>query len=149
MASGELDSSREMLLEENPAIDVSSSPDRDPGSARFEWLGTQEARVTVDAAAPAMLLIRTPHDPGWRAEIDGTPADVVPADYAVQAVAVPEGRHVVDLRYHDPSIGLGALLSAASIAALLGAAAGLRLRRRRAPPPEERDPQPADVAAAR
>jgi uncharacterized membrane protein YfhO len=91
-------------------------------------LGDQAARITVDAAAPAVLLVRTSFDPNWRASVDGHPATLLRADYFLQGVAVPTGHHVVDLRYHDPAIGHGLWGSALALLAVLVAALALRRR---------------------
>jgi uncharacterized membrane protein YfhO len=115
--------------------------ERDPGlgppagageaaGATYRALGPQRARVEVVAPAPGILLVRTPFDPGWRATVDGRPARVIPVDYLDQGVVLQAGRHVVELSYHDPSIGYGLAGSAGSLAALLGAALYLHLRRR-------------------
>ena len=104
------------------------------GSVRYVADGPQAARVEVDAPAPAILLIRTVYDPGWTARVDGRVVPVLPADSLIQAVPVPAGRHIVELAYRDPSIGLGLLGSAVSIATILGAALFIRKRRRRPVP---------------
>ena len=78
--------------------------------------------------------------PNWRATIDGRPAAVLRADYFLQAVAVPAGRHVVRLWYDDPWIGYGVLGSGLSLILLLGTAAGLLMWKRR----EERSPREAE-----
>jgi len=88
----------------------------------------------VRTSTAGILLVRTPYDSNWRATIDGRDAAVFPADYVDQGVSVPGGRHLVVLRYDDPTIGYGLLGSSVSLLALLGGAAALSFRRRRPPP---------------
>ena len=93
--------------------------------------GASSMRLAVEAPSPALVLVKIPFDPDWRASVDGEDVPVEPADYLMQAVPVPGGRHTVSLRYDDPWLGYGLLGSAVSVAALLGAAlAAHRLRKR-------------------
>jgi len=100
------------------------------GTAAYTWLGTQGARVVVDARSPAMVLIRNPYAKGWHAQVDGVESKVSPADYVDQAVEVPAGRHVISLAYDDPTIGYGLLGSGLSLAGLLIALFVFARRRR-------------------
>ncbi|MFN2490972.1 MAG: hypothetical protein ABR529_14815 [Actinomycetota bacterium] len=129
------------VLEDDPGIEPSAAPRRTgtaSGTASYDSRGPQAARVTVDSPRPALLVVRNVFDPNWHATIDGRPAEVLPADYVTQAVAVPRGRHTVRLTYDDPSIGYGLAGSAAAVAVYVTGA--LALRRRRNPPvPAARD----------
>lgn len=112
---------------------LAASPTAQPGGiAAYQSRGTQAAEVFVDAPSPALLVVRNVWDPGWRATVDGRPAPVVVADYLLQGVPVPAGRHTVELRYDDPWVGYGLLGSALALAALAAAAFVLRGRRVRA-----------------
>lgn len=88
-------------------------------SATLESSGTQELEIDVDAGRTSLLVIRMSFDPGWKATIDGTPVEVVPADYAILGVRVPPGSHRVRLVYSDPTIGAGLIGSGLSLLVLL------------------------------
>ncbi len=64
-------------------------------------------------SAPGLLVVLDNHYPGWRATVDGEPADIVRANYTFRAVAVAAGTHVVRMDYrptHWPvSLALAAL----------------------------------------
>jgi hypothetical protein len=77
-------------------------------------------RVGVDAAGMGYLVVADPLQHGWTASIDGRPTSLLAADHALVAVAVPGGRHVVELRSDPPGWDLGLVLSGVSIASLLG-----------------------------
>jgi hypothetical protein len=78
--------------------------------------------VEVDASAPegATLVLYDSYDPGWKATVDGQPADVVRADGLFRAVRLAPGRHHVSFVYRPASLVYGAVLSALAVALLLG-----------------------------
>jgi hypothetical protein len=125
------DPARTVVVEGDPGLVAGTGPVASPpstGRATYEPLGPQQARVEVDTAVPALVLIRNSFDPNWRATVDGEPVSLLAADSLIQAVPVPAGRHVVELRYDDPWIGWGLLASAA---AFLGLGAAMLVLRRR------------------
>ena len=76
------------------------------------------ARIEVETAGPAFLVMSvTPHK-YWRITIDGNEAEAVTVNAGFQGVAVPAGRHVVEMRYRNPLVVAGAGISLASLLAL-------------------------------
>jgi uncharacterized membrane protein YfhO len=75
--------------------------------------------IEVDAPAPAVVVVKNSYDPHWHAEVDGRPTAVLPADYLMQGIPIPAGRHTVTLTYRDSSLGYGVLASALAISGLL------------------------------
>jgi hypothetical protein len=124
------DPSEELILESEPGL-TSSPRGPLPARARFRWTGTGSAEIEVDSAAGGLLLVRNAFDPGWEAAVDGRPAKLLVADFLMQAVPIPAGRHTVELIYRDRSVGYGLVGSAVTIAAVVGAGVALRVRRRR------------------
>jgi uncharacterized membrane protein YfhO len=49
------------------------------------------------------LLFKVTHHPGWRAHLDGEPAEVLRVAPGFIAAAVPAGRHTVRFAYHPPA----------------------------------------------
>jgi hypothetical protein len=86
-------------------------------------------RVEVHAHAPdgGFLVLGDVNYPGWRAAIDGRPAQVYQTDYVLRGVAVPPGDHVVTFRFRPTSFYLGLGLSGASALLLLAFALKPRL----------------------
>ena len=68
-------------------------------------------RMEVAAAGPATLVLANPHFPGWSAALDGRPVAERPAVGAPWRVAVPAGRHVVEVRYRPASFRAGLILA--------------------------------------
>ncbi len=113
------DPSQTAVLERDPAI--VATPGAPPGSATYREVTPEDVRITADAAAPSIVVIRNSYDPGWSATVDGDPASVLPTDYLLQGVAVPAGTHEIRLTYHDPDVSRGMTAGAAVWFILLGA----------------------------
>jgi hypothetical protein len=91
------------------------------GRGRADVLLFEPGRVTVRVATgrPAVLVVSQAGSPGWEASVDGRPAPVLQADYLIQAVAVPGGRHEVTLRYRPLAARLGWLAQVLGLAGLV------------------------------
>jgi hypothetical protein len=107
----------------------------EPVSGTVRWLEYRPEllRLEVDAAARSALVISDELTEGWRATIDGAPADLFLTLGVARGLVVPPGRHQVTLTYRTPRLLEGALASGLG---LLGAVALiLGGRRTRAPVP--------------
>lgn len=73
-------------------------------------------RLEVEAAGRSFLVMSvTPHK-YWRVTIDGTETPAIVTNVGYQGIVVPPGRHVVEMRYHNPLIPIG---GAVTLGALL------------------------------
>ena len=70
------------------------------GVASIVHYGNAEVTIETDAPAAALLVLTDVWHPWWRAEIDGTPVEILKADVLFRAVAVPAGRHLVRFTFH-------------------------------------------------
>ncbi|GEM_PF-3010217 len=79
-------------------------------------------QAEVEAPAATVLRLQQFYFAGWRATIDGRTSDLSPATPAgLIELAIPAGRHLVQLRYAGTvTEGLAGLVSALTLAALLG-----------------------------
>jgi len=92
------------------------------GAARvvFTTDDAERVRLTTESDGPAWLVLTDTWFPGWQARVDGVPQRVWRANYAFRAVAVPAGRHDVELTYAPRSVRDGLVLTLVA-AGLLGA----------------------------
>jgi hypothetical protein len=93
-----------------------------PGVVRevHEWPNGAHitVEVPVETRARAFLVMSvTPHK-YWRITIDGTPAPAIVTNIGYQGVAVPAGRHIVEMRYRNPLIALGGAISVLTVVAM-------------------------------
>lgn len=70
----------------------------------IEAYRTDRITLTVTASEAGMLHIANPYHPGWRATVDGKPADLRPVPPFFQALDLQAGRHRVVLHF-DPLAG--------------------------------------------
>ncbi|HUA68655.1 MAG TPA: YfhO family protein [Candidatus Saccharimonadales bacterium] len=77
----------------------------------FRQFGAQQAHLTVEAPAPALVVIAQAYYHDWHAYVDGKPVPLLRANHAFQALQVPAGQHEVTLRYEDWMFRLGAVIS--------------------------------------
>jgi hypothetical protein len=90
-----------------------------PGKVHAWRETANHARLEVEARGLAFLVMSvTPHK-YWRITIDGNEAPAVVANLGYQGVLVPPGRHVVEMRYRDPLVTVGAAVSVATLLALV------------------------------
>jgi hypothetical protein len=78
-------------------------------------------RIEAEAVRGGRVTVADPFFPGWRARVDGTSAPIAAAPGQAIEVAVPPGRHLLELSYRPASwrLGIGIGLAAAAAVALL------------------------------
>jgi hypothetical protein len=99
-----------------------------PGQVLGFDRSAERIEVEAESQGPALLVIQDAWWPGWRASIDGRPTEIFAADALVRAVRWPPGRHLLEMSYEPPEIGVGLALSSVG-AVLLLLLAALALRR--------------------
>jgi len=77
--------------------------------------GSDTIESSVQADAPALIVLSESYYHLWRAFVDDQPVDLLRANLAFQAVQVPAGTHRLKLVYTDSNIRWGAILSALSV----------------------------------
>jgi hypothetical protein len=110
LATGEVDARQVALLETTPpALEVPAYPAVEVVDITSER--PEHVRIAADASAPGLLVLSAAWDPGWKAYVNGEPADLFVANHLFQAVAIPAGESVVELRYEPSSLTAGMVIS--------------------------------------
>lgn len=86
-----------------------------------------EIVVRAETPVEAILVVADSYDPGWKATIDGEPAEILPAYGLIRGVALPPGSHEVRMVYRPGSLQRGVVLSLLGLV-LTGAALVARRR---------------------
>jgi hypothetical protein len=92
-------------------------------------------RIDIDATAASdgLLVVSEVYESGWKAYVDGKPAEIRATDYAFRGVVLTAGQHTVEFRYEPASLKWGiwiSLLTGAVIAALTVWRSAVWFRRR-------------------
>lgn len=114
---------RAVLATDGPPLAPAVAPE---GAVVVSW-AAEEVVAAVEVSAPAILVFSLPAYPGWRATVDGAPADTVVSDLLFIGVPVSEGSHTIVLRYRPLSVTLGLLLSVVGLCLTLAAIIGPRV----------------------
>lgn len=127
IASPDFDPRREVVLTGDGA--ARPWPPGWSGRARGLLREANRLRIETETSGPGVLVAVEAFDPDWRATVDGSAVAVERANVLFRGVAVPAGRHLVELRYAPRSVAWGAGLCAVGSALLLTALLGGRGRR--------------------
>jgi hypothetical protein len=121
LLGAEFDPNRTIVLHDAPPELGARRPAAPAGSGHASITHEDQRLLAIDvtAAADAFLLIADTYYPGWTAAVDGQPVPLYRANLSVRGLAVPAGRHLVELRYDPPGLATGAALSAIALTALL------------------------------
>jgi hypothetical protein len=105
------------------------APDRVPPQVTYSRPSSDEIAVDTATDRAGFVSVLEAYDPGWRAEVDGRWAPVIPANGFAMAIPTAPGRHSIRLRYETPGRPAGGVLSLLC----LGLLAGLLWTVRRSP----------------
>jgi len=91
------------------------------GRAELASFTPDRQSYRVQTPAKGLLVFSEIHYPeGWSIAIDGEAAEILRVNYALRAVVVPQGEHVVEMAFEMPSVGTArTVASAGSVLILL------------------------------
>jgi hypothetical protein len=110
-----------VMVKTQPALAQCGSEDRVTGY----YENASQVWVDVRMACKGLLIVSDNWYPGWRAEVDGRPAEVWKVNTVIRGVVVDAGVHKVAMRYRPLSVYFGFAFT------LVGLAAAVVLQRRR------------------
>ncbi len=119
VAAGEVDLTREVLLDRRPVPDPAGGEERPLLLARLAEDAPERVVAEVTASYGGLLVLTDLDYPGWIAEEDGRRLPILAADGWFRAVALPAGTHRVVFRYRPLAFYAGAAISALALAAML------------------------------
>ena len=132
MGEESFDPRKEVILEQQP--DPAPVAADTQGEARIVREGTDFMEVDAEVASPSILLVTDAWARGWRAApLEGSSQksyELMPANYALRAVALDRGKHRLRLEYAPLAFHAGAVVSVMAWAAWIAAAVLLWRRER-------------------
>ena len=119
---------REVILSRGTAVTSNGEAKGD----EVAILSYEPERVSIgaDLESPGYLILTDAYYPGWKALVDGQPAEILRADYYFRAVYLEQGDHVVEFIYDPVSFRVGLVVSLVSLLVFAGALGWDRLRGR-------------------
>jgi hypothetical protein len=108
------------ILEREPPRQLPARP-ASATTAQIVRYAPDEVVVDVSGSEPGILVLTDQNYPGWEAEIDGRPAEILVADYIFRAVPVEAGAHQVVFRFVPRTFWQGLLVAGLGTTLLVGA----------------------------
>jgi hypothetical protein len=98
------DPQQTIILEEGDPLQ------QEPGQSQITVLryDPNYAAFAVSSDRPAYFLLSDIHHPQWQATVDGVETPILVADYALRAVPIEAGEHIVEMRFEPPAWTWGA-----------------------------------------
>jgi hypothetical protein len=108
LGSPDFDPRREAVVEGAGPLDTEPTQRLPVRVLKYE---DREVELEVETASPAYLVTSETYYPGWRAWVDGRPAELYLTNVAFRGLVVPPGRHRIRMRFEPPVFYYGLALS--------------------------------------
>jgi len=104
---------------------VQAPPEPSSIAANTTGFGPGRADISLGVPAPAgsALVVSENYYPGWQATVDGREVPTYRADFNLIGVPLPTGARAISLRYSDPAVATGRLITLVACLIALGALA--------------------------
>ena len=130
LPDGSAFSPQDMALVEKP-LTLQSKPTGFSAQAIVTRENATSIDLTTNANAPAFLVLSDIYYPGWKATVDGQPAQIFQTDYVLRGIVVPSGgQHTIRFYFCPTSFYLGLALTIFTIILLIGLVIFLKRRQR-------------------
>ncbi len=123
LADPSFDPASQAILASGPRLDAVAEP-----CPSVLWIERRPDRERLETRCEreSLLVLADTFDPGWRVSVDGRARALLRANLAFRAVALPPGRHVVEMAYRPTAVVRG--LAVSGIALVVALALGVRRR---------------------
>lgn len=103
-----------------PRVEKCAAPDR----VRVSYRNLQSLAIDAEMGCAGLVVLADNAFPGWRAAVDGASAPILTVDFALRGVALPAGKHRIEMEYRPASALWGLILTVAGL--LVAGALALR-----------------------
>lgn len=105
MSAGGFDISKYAALEQN--INLKANPDASSPTPEILEYSANEMKIKVNAYEDGLLCLSEIYYPAWKAQVDGIETEILNANYALRAIQVSKGEHIVELKYQSSAFSTG------------------------------------------
>jgi hypothetical protein len=113
------DYKKSVILEEQPSAAIDTGAPDTSWNCRIVNYSLNRIDLDVTSAKNGLAVLSEIYYPSWKATVDGKPAPVYRADYALRAIPVGRGHHQVSCYFSTDVFRTGLLLSLAALAITL------------------------------
>ncbi|MFP4472970.1 MAG: YfhO family protein [Candidatus Omnitrophota bacterium] len=99
---------------------LQNTPSRNRSTAYITLHTPNRVEVRAFMEHPGMLVLSETYHPGWKALVNGEPAELYPADYLFRSVFLPAGTHTVEFVFQPKDFFAGIAVSLFSFLVLAG-----------------------------
>jgi len=97
-----------------------ASCDASADSVAFGRYEPERVEVRADMGCDGLVIVSDTYYPGWVAWVDNQPARIYHVNACMRGVVVPQGSHLVTMRYRPKSVYFGAALTLLGLLGTLG-----------------------------
>jgi|GEM_PF-1158210 len=102
--------------------------------ADMTWTSSSSIRITETADKSGVLFVTVPYDDGWRALVNGEPAELLIAADAFIGIQLDEGENIIEMSFFPAGLKTGIYVSLGCLAAAVIQLAVLSRRKKSKPP---------------
>ncbi|MCD8318807.1 MAG: YfhO family protein, partial [Paraprevotella sp.] len=89
------------------------------GTVKLTHYDANALTYEVNSAKGGVVVFSEVYDPGWQAQVDGQPVNIVCADYILRAIRVTPGKHIVTFSFDPKSLHLTEAIANISLTLLM------------------------------
>ncbi len=105
-----------LFLRPPPQLETCAGDDR----LAWEMRKPSASALMVETGCRALVVVADTYYPGWKATVDGKPAEILEVDGALRGIIVEKGAHHIAMRYRPTSVIAGAVLTGIGFLVTLG-----------------------------
>ncbi len=115
MRRPDFDPKRLAVTEVRPSGTLPHATAENLGGATIDQHLSTRVRVTADAKQDCVLVLADAYYPGWKAMVDGRPAELFPVYYNFRGLLLPAGRHTVEYIYAPWTFRVGMAIATVTL----------------------------------
>jgi len=92
------------------------------GTDRVQWNSRRPSASSLSAevSCRGLLIMADIYFPGWKATVDGKPAEIIEADGALRGIVLEKGAHQITMRYRPMSVIAGGVMTGFGFLGMIG-----------------------------